>query len=77
MAVTTSGGPAHASAVQIAEVQLEARRPPFPTFGVLTGEVCDVFRSSAEAGRTDHRAVAACEAPIGDLMLDGGIAVVC
>src|SRR5699024_6508858 len=49
----------HAAAVQVGEVEVEARVPAAPPLGVVAGEVADVLGGGAEAGRADHGAVAA------------------
>ena len=50
------------------EVELEARRPVQPAFGVLTGQVGDVLGAGAETGRAHHGAIATRQASAGDLL---------
>src|SRR5215472_2283734 len=56
------------AAMQIGVVELEARRPVFPPLRVLAGEVAGVLGGRAVASRAHHRAVAAGQAPVGDLV---------
>ena len=50
---------ADAAAVDVGEIEREARIPAPDAFGLVAGEVGHVLDRRAEAGRTDHRAVAA------------------
>jgi NADPH-dependent glutamate synthase beta subunit-like oxidoreductase len=55
----------HAAAVQVGEIQLETRGPALRPLRVRPAEVGHVLGGGAEAGRADHRAIAASQAPFG------------
>src|SRR4030042_678222 len=67
----TIAGPcqgSHGTAVDVREIHGETRVQLAPAFGVLARQVCDIFHGRAEAGGTDHRAVAAGQAALGDVV---------
>src|ERR1700727_1478022 len=68
MPVARFAGLAHGAAVDEGEVEFEAGCPVRPPFGVLTGEVGDVFGGGAEAGGAHHGAVPASQASAGDVV---------
>ena len=67
---------AHAAAVQVGEVERVAGVPDPPPLGVIAGQVGDVLGCRAEAGGAHHGAVAAGQAPGGDVVPVRGLATV-
>src|SRR5450759_987649 len=68
LAVARARGAADRAPVDVRVVDREARVPALVALDVLAGEVGDVLDRRAEARRADHRAVAARQAALGDLV---------
>src|ERR1019366_576877 len=68
-------GGAHASAVNVGEVDRKARVPSPPAFGVFSGQVRHVLHCGAEARRAHDGAVCASQTSLRDLVPLGVLVV--
>src|SRR5450631_742700 len=69
------GGAANTAAVNVREILRETGVPFAPALGMRAGDIADIVHDGAEAGRTDHSAVGASEATLGDVVPAGMIEV--
>src|ERR1019366_3261765 len=75
LTVPRLGGAADTAAVNIGEILGETGVPFAPALGVRAGDIANILHGGAEAGRTDHGAVGASEATLGDVVPAGMIEV--
>ena len=73
--VSRLGGTADTAAVNVGEILRETGVPFAPALGVRAGHIANILHGRAEAGRTDHGAIGASEATLGDVVPAGMIEV--